>query len=343
MNCGTEVVGRYCHQCGQENLETKESFWHLITHFFYDFTHFDGKFFSTLKYLVIKPGFVSAEYMKGKRASYLHPIRMYIFTSAIFFIILFWVYSIEKLDFGKATNILNSDSAALFAKQNALKFAGSHEDSMDILRGIDSIKKDIPIDRINKKTGGVRFSLDTLSFKSIAEYDSVQNALPQEDRDGWLGKRIRKREILITERYNGDRSAFWKDVFNNFLHQFPKLFFISLPIFAFILKLLYIRRRSFYYTDHAIFSIHLYIFSFILLLVMIGFQKLADLWPAGIWDWITLFLWLYWLYYGYRAMRKFYGQGRLKTIVKYFLLTIASFATILILFSIFFTYSILET
>src|SRR4030095_9991151 len=120
-----------------------------------------------------------------------------------------------------------------------------------------------------------------------------------------------------------------------------KLFFISLPIFAFILKLLYIRRRSFYYTDHAIFSIHLYIFSFILLLVMIGIQKLDELWPAGVWNWITLILWLYWLYYGYRAMRTFYRQGRLKTIVKYFFLTITAFATILILFGIFFTYSIL--
>jgi hypothetical protein len=89
LNCQTEVLGRYCHKCGQENLEPKETVWHLIQHFFNDITHFDGKFFDTVKYLIRRPGFLSLEYMRGRRMSYLNPIRMYVFTSAIFFIILF--------------------------------------------------------------------------------------------------------------------------------------------------------------------------------------------------------------------------------------------------------------
>src|SRR4030095_10871822 len=89
LNCGTAVMGRYCHVCGQENIEPKESFWHLVTHFFNDVTHFDGKFFITLKDLLLKPGFLTKEYMIGKRASYLNPVRMYVFTSAIFFLLFF--------------------------------------------------------------------------------------------------------------------------------------------------------------------------------------------------------------------------------------------------------------
>ena len=68
LNCNAEVQGRFCHVCGQENIETKETVWHLISHFFQDITHFDGKFFSSLKYLVTKPGFLSTEYMIGRRA-----------------------------------------------------------------------------------------------------------------------------------------------------------------------------------------------------------------------------------------------------------------------------------
>ena len=86
LNCHTALSGRYCHVCGQENLEPKETVWHLVQHFFNDITHFDGKFFSTVKYLLKRPGFPSSEYAKGRRASYLNPIRMYVFTSAIFFI-----------------------------------------------------------------------------------------------------------------------------------------------------------------------------------------------------------------------------------------------------------------
>ncbi|HEX4852390.1 MAG TPA: DUF3667 domain-containing protein, partial [Puia sp.] len=80
LNCNATIYGRYCHVCGQQNIEPKQSVWHLITHFFYDITHFDGKFFVTLKDLLIKPGFLSREYMIGRRMSYLDPIRMYIFT-----------------------------------------------------------------------------------------------------------------------------------------------------------------------------------------------------------------------------------------------------------------------
>jgi hypothetical protein len=56
-NDGTHVVGKYCHECGQENVEPKETVWQLVSHFFTDITYFDGKFFITLKDLLFKPGF----------------------------------------------------------------------------------------------------------------------------------------------------------------------------------------------------------------------------------------------------------------------------------------------
>ena len=56
LNCNTKVVGRFCHHCGQENVEVKESAIEFIVHFVNDITHFDGKFFTTLKDLLFKPG-----------------------------------------------------------------------------------------------------------------------------------------------------------------------------------------------------------------------------------------------------------------------------------------------
>jgi hypothetical protein len=95
LNCNAQVQGKYCHICGQENIEPEENVWHLVTHFFNDITHFDGKFFSTLKLLILKPGFLPAEYKMGRRASYLNPIRMYLFTSFVFFLVFFSLYKIE--------------------------------------------------------------------------------------------------------------------------------------------------------------------------------------------------------------------------------------------------------
>src|SRR5476651_1345786 len=88
LNCGTEVQERFCTHCGQENTEPKESFGHLLRHFFADVTHYDSQFFTTLKYLIFRPGFLTVQYNAGKRLSYLNPIRMYIFISAVFFLVL---------------------------------------------------------------------------------------------------------------------------------------------------------------------------------------------------------------------------------------------------------------
>ena len=44
LNCGTEVNGRYCHKCEQENIEPEEKALHFVVHFFNDVTYVDVKF-----------------------------------------------------------------------------------------------------------------------------------------------------------------------------------------------------------------------------------------------------------------------------------------------------------
>jgi len=229
-------------------------------------------------------------------------------------------------------------------KEKALAQADSHGDSVEILQEISRLRAGFNFDSLKAKDnkGNVRVYFDTAGYKTMASYDSAQAALPESKRDNWLEKMIRKKQIQIDEDYHGNQSAFWRDALNHFLHQFPKMFFISLPIFAFFLWLLYIRNKRLYYTDHAVFSIHLYIFTFIFLLVFFGLLKLNELAASSVWGWIEFVFWLYWLFYTYKAMRNFYKQGRGKTILKYFLLNIAAFISIMFLFAVFFFYSVLE-
>src|SRR5471030_392463 len=89
LNCGAELQGRFCHVCGQENLQIKENFGHMMNHAISDYFHFDHHFFNTLKPLVLNPGKLTNEYMAGKRVRYLHPVKMYIFISLVYFLLLF--------------------------------------------------------------------------------------------------------------------------------------------------------------------------------------------------------------------------------------------------------------
>lgn len=87
LNCGTEVTGKFCSQCGQENIETRENFFHLAFHTIGDFFHFDSKFFRSLIPLITKPGFLTQEYWAGKRVDYIHPLRLFFFITIVMVII----------------------------------------------------------------------------------------------------------------------------------------------------------------------------------------------------------------------------------------------------------------
>jgi hypothetical protein len=89
LNCGSMVELTYCSNCGQENLEIEESFGHVMKHAVSDYFHFDHQLFRTLKPLFFQPGKLTTEYMAGHRAQYLHPVKMYIFISVVYFLLLF--------------------------------------------------------------------------------------------------------------------------------------------------------------------------------------------------------------------------------------------------------------
>jgi len=96
-NCGHFVEERFCPQCGQENIETRQSFFHLFKHFAEDFVHYDGNFLKTIRYLLFSPAKLSKEYMAGKRNCYVEPVKLYIFISFIvFFLPVILSFSSEK-------------------------------------------------------------------------------------------------------------------------------------------------------------------------------------------------------------------------------------------------------
>jgi hypothetical protein len=86
LNCGAHVESKFCGECGQENIDTHETFVHLVGHFVADYLHFDSKFFRSLVPLFTKPGFLTKEYWAGRRVSYIHPLRLFFFITIIFMI-----------------------------------------------------------------------------------------------------------------------------------------------------------------------------------------------------------------------------------------------------------------
>ena len=83
-NCNSELVGLYCSECGQKNTELL-SVKAIVKELTDNMFSFDSRFFITLKYLIIKPGFLTKEYWAGRRTTYLPPLRMYLVLSVFYF------------------------------------------------------------------------------------------------------------------------------------------------------------------------------------------------------------------------------------------------------------------
>lgn len=346
LNCGATVHGKYCHVCGQENVEPKETFFGMVTHFFYDITHFDGKFFTTVKDLLLYPGFLSAEYMKGKRMSYLNPVRMYVFTSAVFFLIFFSISGSSKvLKVTKGNEPLSRadrDSIVQELKKELVTTSGDDDLRQQLTLLQDTAKPVTFLDLMAYDDDFVTVGTLGGDYKSRKEYDSIQNALPTGEKDGWIKAKWNKKAIDLSERFKHDKGSSMSKVFDLALHKLPYLLFVSLPFFALILKLLYIRRKEFYYADHGVFSIHHYILSFILLLFVFLWGKMGDISGWTIWTVLTIITIIAWPVYLYLAMRRFYRQGWFKTFVKFILLNISAFFIVVILLVFFFLFSIFQ-
>jgi len=346
LNCGTTVYGKYCHVCGQENAEPKETFFGMVAHFFYDITHFDGKFFTTLKDLLFYPGFLSAEYMKGRRMSYLNPIKMYVFTSAVFFLIFFSISGSKsgfKITQGnEPLSRPARDSVIRQIKESLGERPGNINLTKQLALLEDTSTQVSYLDLLPFEDDFISVGTIGGKYKSRQEYDSVQKALPTERRDSWLKRLWNKKAVDLNEKFKNDRDLSAEKLFDLALHKLPYLLFVSLPFFALILKLLYIRRKEFYYTDHGIFSVHHYILSFILLLFIIIWSKLDDITGWTIWNILIFITIVAWPVYLYLAMRRFYKQGRFKTFVKFLLLNISGFIILVVLLVFFSLFSIFQ-
>jgi len=358
LNCGAALHGRFCHYCGQENIEPKDSFWHLVTHFVYDIIHFDGKFFSTLKYLLFRPGFLSHEYLRGRRADYLHPIRMYVFTSAFFFLIFFSFYEKEKsIDIKEKTDTAQQVMEDLREEEARLKKMIAKDTaafSADIVKqrlkqveaDIAMVQKDSTKAKNVKSLSNGGFRLVTFDndmahkeLKSVREYDSIQALLPKNKRDGFIKSAIKRQDIHLNEKYKNDGSAILKAVTNKFIHLFPQMLFLSLPLFGLLLLMLYAKHKQFYYVNHVIYSIHLYCALFIIILIGLWLNSILTAITQSEHDWIGSSFTLAGFFYLYKSMRNFYGQRRAITILKYIFLLLLSLFVMVLLFSIFFLFS----
>lgn len=132
-----------------------------------------------------------------------------------------------------------------------------------------------------------------------------------------LGKSFPAAEGMIDAEQGGaaKEADFGNEFVQAFLDNFSKALFFLLPVFALLLKLLYVR-KDYFYSEHLVFSIYYYNFFYLaasLLMLINQYEHIALM------DWlgngISLWIFIYLLF----AMKRMYNQSWKKTSIKFFL------------------------
>lgn len=86
-NCGADAPHEFCARCGQPQRDRlRVSLRTLAAETVEELTELDGRLATTLRLLVVRPGRLTTEYLAGRRARYVRPLRLYLTTSVLFFV-----------------------------------------------------------------------------------------------------------------------------------------------------------------------------------------------------------------------------------------------------------------
>ncbi|NNC95556.1 MAG: DUF3667 domain-containing protein [Chitinophagales bacterium] len=296
LNCSSELreTDSFCPSCGQSTKKLKTSFWTLLQEFFGDLFAFDSKFFKSLFPLLFRPGFLSRKYSEGKRASYIPPLRLYIFISFIYFLLLSYMTSSTRVEFLK----LDEDQVAQI---DSLLSAPANPDST-ISMQTDTVYNAGEDPKMNfslsEGSSSIAFADVVAMEKSGMDPEAIADTIGFESKVG----RIAIANVIKLYRTQG--AAF----FPVLLNSASWMMFVLIPVFALIMKLLYLR-SGYYYLEHMIFGFHFHAFVFIALLALL-FIGMHKIWTPVIIILILLYLFL--------AMLNAYKQSIWITSFKYF-------------------------
>jgi hypothetical protein len=286
-NCGAEVLSRYCADCGQRVSSSKHSVWHFLREATEDVTHADSRLWQTLLALLFRPGHLTREFLEGRRARYLPPIRLYLVLSVLFFLV-------GSAGFHSARHhaVVISDRGAVslapLDEPVAAKSADKDDEEVEnFVRSAMSAKT--PRERAQRLCGGM-------------------------SGNSWLPIAALKASCFKVVEDNG------RQFMEQFTHNLPRAMFVFLPLLALFMQPLYWRPRR-YYVEHLLFFVHDHAFVFLLLSVYWLLTALTL--PHDLRLLLGIAVGLYLPWYLYRSMRRVYQQGRALTTLKFVTLSLA--------------------
>lgn len=325
LNCGTPLQGPFCHFCGQPDKRLIRFFPVLIREFFEDFLELDTRFTRTMKPLLFKPGRLTRDYLDGRRYRYTPPMRLFIFSSMLFFILAATL----------AGNAIQVGNVRLYEEdKDVVALSGTASLAEEIRK---EVRQDLERERAQAEEAweGARDRPapdeppapapddDDFSIRfGNEDWDRETNPLiipgMPDSVNEWINDEIEKSPQKAREIEENPNI-----IVEKIFELLPATMFIMLPIVALLFKFWYLFAKKFY-IEHLIHALHNHAFLFVVLTITLLNNALiswrvseggSDAWHhlawlnAAIYVWIPIYLLV--------SLKTVYGQGWFLTVCKY--------------------------
>jgi hypothetical protein len=346
-NCSELLWGQYCANCGQRSRVRMITFWELLRDAGELLATLDSRLWKTIGLLVFRPGRLTIDYLQGKRARYVPPMRLFIASTLVFFFI---ATLNTRFDFGPEGAIIIGPGSG--AQTDDEESAANREPALEILRrALEEAEREAG-------SGGDPEAAAAIErARRAIEGAGTEGAQPGEGPQMRTGVVSDTRGINVDENCNVDFSGVpeWlpkilsaeraaevclrikadhgRSFIQAMMSNIPAMMFLFLPLMAAVMKLLYPLSGR-YYAEHLLFLVHYHSFFFVLNIGLIAVRwgvevAIPNQIPLTA---LTVAAFVYLPVYLFRAMQRVYAQGFWATAFKYVSLGMAYFIALLITF-----------
>lgn len=343
-NCGAPLLGDHCYACGQPAKGLVRHFSSIVGDALDSVFNLDTRVFRTLGPLFAKPGYITCEYFEGRRVRYVSPVRLFFFLAIVTFFVAQLTVDIGshaiKMDredgndaIGSALTVADVEKArdARLADLAEAKKGMAGTPAAAGIGGIEAGEKAVR-DTANKRIRQLReaaakgqpppepmqdgFNISLGGELWDAKKKPVDTWLPG-FADRWLHQQVTRANDNV-KRLKQDPGAFKNAV----LSAVPTTLFVLVPLFALMLKLIYLFKRRLY-MEHLIVALHSHAFLCLDLLLILLVARLED-WVAPqpgalgtLFGWIEGLLVAWMPIYLLLMQKRVYAQDWPMTLLKY--------------------------
>jgi Protein of unknown function (DUF3667) len=371
-NCGAPLTGEFCSQCGQHAIDYRRSILRVLLDAADSFLNWDTKFLHSINQLLIHPWQLTNDFNAGRRARYVHPLRLYLIASIVFFLMaraVNWdsegpiqLTAQDRTELVASLSKMIEPNSPLTPEQRAqvevarAKLAEAQgaltaEERADVKKAFkDYIKSEVrkslsaeerarmavAMARIPKVPDSDKHATppavplppDSSATTPATDQPPVPPVIPVPTpkakapmhftvgHEGekkppfalWLEKQVKEK---IGE--DGSRAKLFMETLRS---NIPAMMLCCIPLFAFILKILYIRKGRFY-VEHLVYALHIHTFLYVAVIITALAVMGADRTVPALVGWIKGLMACAIVVQIFLSIRRVYQQGWLMTVVKF--------------------------